>query len=285
MDIVYRLSDITDPEERLEDSILWKSLKDEYQDDIKLIDSSENIDENTLFMGRLNNSFLLPFTTDYGMDNNYWKQEIFKEYANRDFKVCDFEDGMKYIKMLQNKKSDVIFKSILSQKHFLCKINHDDSPHRILGDMAYSFIDRGDCLLIQEYKPMKYERRFFVVNREIITHSPVVSHLTPLDLISDNDVINQHYLRPGLRDFIYDKNLTDNFLEVARDIAQKMDDPHATFDLSLTDQGVTIIEFNPLQIGMLGLFAMDPRKISESSRDIVRDIKSNLEQNQSFRIR
>jgi glutathione synthase/RimK-type ligase-like ATP-grasp enzyme len=191
---------------------------------------------------------------------------------------------MSYIKSLQEKDLDVIVKSIISQKHFLCQIGRNESPYELIGDMAYSFIDRDECLLIQEYKPMTYERRFFVVNREVVTHSPVANHLTPLDLISDDDVINQHYYSPNNQDYYYDNKTTEQFLEVAQDITQKMDDPHATFDLSLTKEGVTIIEFNPLKIGMIGLFAMDPRKIAESSKDVINDIKHEIKSINSVKL-
>lgn len=285
MNICFRLSDNRDPEERLEEACLWKSFYDEFGSDIELIDTNSSVDDDSILIGRSKSKEFDLIQTDFGMRTDYWNFDIFKEYSNREHRVVDWSEAMNMAKSSCSSKNGIFLKSILKQKHFTCAIPAGDSIYERVGDMAYSFIDKGDCLLVQELKNMEFERRFFVVDRQIVTHSPVAFHITPLDRIHNSEIEHSHFDTPGSRSFNVDKKLTSRFLDTAKDIAQNMSDSHATFDLCLIDDKISLIEFNPIKVGMLGNFAMDTRKIAESSRSLIRDVKLKIEEDRSSHYR
>jgi len=273
MDLFFRLSSNSDPEERLEEACLWKSFYDEYGDELDLIPSDVSVDKSSVLIGRSKNSEYDIIQTNYGLKDDYWNFSVFKEFSNRNFRVLDWSEGVRQARDYQKNSGGVFIKSILRQKHFTHLIRAGDSVFSEIGDMAYSFIDRGDCLLVQEAKDMSFERRFFVVDRQIITHSPVANHITPLDRIDNANIESFHFQTPFSKTPIENIKLTEKFVEAANEIVSRMPDNHATFDLCIIEGKVSIIEFNPIKVGMLGNFAMNTRKIAESSRSLIRDVR------------
>src|SRR5690606_38164588 len=84
------------------------------------------------------------------------------------------------ISILHDRGVDGFVKST-QDKHWVGRIPIGVSLYEAMDGMAYSFIDGGPKLVVQEFIPMKYEHRFFVVDRRIATDSPVQTRLTPID--------------------------------------------------------------------------------------------------------
>jgi hypothetical protein len=138
--------------------------------------------------------------------------------------------------------------------------------------MVYSFIDRPDCLMVQEFVTMRNERRFFVIDGQVVTNSPVAIHLTPLDRDrlqqqTGHPVDELHFETPQSREPRHDPVLSSKMENFAAMVAEKSDMRHMIVDVAELEYGhIEVIEFNPCQPGGYGLYACDPYAIAAASR-------------------
>jgi hypothetical protein len=254
----YRLSGTFDPEERLEDACLWKALFDEYGDDIALVrDASEVLDGGILW-GRSEGIAGPKVHTSIGSPKRtirYWEDPEFLRRAGRSFFVGDLRSCEAEVDRIHANGVDAFIKSTRT-KHFVCRIPREVGLMEGIGDMAYSFMDLPDCLMVQQWVPMRSEARFLIIDREIVTFSPVSPELTPLDayLVSSGALP----VDPAL-------------VEFAADAALDLADPDCCLDCAFVGEDAVIVELNPMHIGRLGLYACDVRALAAATRRLLPD--------------
>jgi len=235
-DLTFRLTDNVDPEERLEEAALWKAMHDEYGSEIRPVKG----DAPTTF-GRLRKRS--------GETLRYWTDPAFLTHCRRSFTVCDFAEVQKAVMGLHRAGLGAFLKST-RDKHWIGRVPLGADVQQVIGEMAFSFIDGGPQLMVQELCRIDNEHRFFVIGRNVVTHSRNSPELTPLDY----DVA-RHVVRPA-------------YMALARKVAAEMREPHAVVDIGDINGEPGVVEFNPLHLGSVGLFACDVRALARASRAI-----------------
>lgn len=269
--LYYRLSNTTDPEDRLEDAALYKALYDVVGDGLTLVPAGKPIPQDGLFIGRSQkNDFEIPNLMAQPQ-LEYWKDPAFLAGISRSFKVTDYAGAKDEVARLHGLGKDAFLKST-KQKHFIKRINHDQSFLKEMDGMAYSFIDLPECLMVQEALEMHYEHRFIVIDGQVVTHSPIAIHLTPMSRGHIQETLgtgieNSHFKTPESRDGIQAPEVTKRLLKKAQSIADLSNEKHLCIDLAilgvdLNTGPIEIVEFNPMQPGQVGLYACDPNKIA-----------------------
>lgn len=263
--IYYRLTDTPDPEERLEDAAMWKAMHDEYGDEITLLGDNEAPEEGGTTFGRGKRFETTAFKNPVPEHLPYWEDPAFLSRAGRHFELCDIHGAQSAVETLHAMGKDAFLKAT-ALKLMVMKIPVGTGFDEALDAWAYSFIDRPPCLMVQEFIDMAFERRFVAIEREIVTHSPIAVHLTPLDHLTGF----AHYLTPReKRPFIQSPSITEQMYGVACEIAAEMRYPHAIIDLAMSGERVVTVEFNPCRIGHFGLYACDPWSIARASRALI----------------
>lgn len=277
--IAFRLTRNTDPEERLEEAALWKALYDVYGENI--IGFSDDTDEPDLpTFGRTS-----PFFNKNPISSElkYWNDPAFIKYAKRDVWVCDLNTARDKVNDLHRRGVQAFIKSTRS-KHYICKVPIGTSLDDAMGYMAYSFIDDGPELIVQEHIKMTYEHRFFVIDREIVTDSPVQTPLTPLDYPLPTGSVSH---TPNAEMLEINPQIYNELRLIAEKVASEMDYPHAAVDCAITETSdgrptACLIEMNPMQLGQLGLFACDVRALAKASHKLIKEYEPTNEK--SFKI-
>jgi len=237
--ITFRLTENLDPEERLEEAALWKAMHDEYGDEIHAVTG----DAEAVF-GRLRKR--------EGKSIRYWDDPAFLAHCGRSFKVCRFEEVRAEVNRLHAAGMGAFLKST-RDKHWIERVPVGADVQEIVGEMAYSFIDGGPCIMVQELCSLSNEHRFFVIGREVVTHSRNSPELTPLDYEEARN------LAPGA------------FMVLAREVANTMREPNAVVDFAYINGAPGVVEFNPMHLGSVGLFACDVRALARASRAMLPD--------------
>lgn len=275
--LYYRLSETSDPEERLEDAALYKALHDEFGDGLTLVPGDQSAPPVGLFLGRgKKNEHGGNVLARSGL--RYWEDPAFRDALNREFIVTDLKGALAGVIDLHARGKGAFVKST-KDKHFVQRIDVGEQFAKKIGSMAYSFMDIPDCLIVQEAVEMTYERRFLVMNGRIVTQSPVAWHLTPMSrgAILQREGFNiedLHYKTPGVRDATFDPDLTKRMTAHAQRIADASETPHLCIDLAvlggnLRNGQIEVIEFNPMQPGAVGLYACDPVAIASAVADVM----------------
>lgn len=271
---IYRLSNTTDPEERLEDAVLAKALHDALGPGLTLLDPEAKFPEGGLHLGRARRNERIP--SPLSPDQiPYWEDPAFLRFTARDWGHYDLEGAEEAVARLHQEGRDAVVKSTLGAKHLVTSVPRGTSLGEALDAMVYSFCDRPPCLLVQERVDMRFERRFLFLDGELLTQSAVGSHLTPMSRVweagAGADFEDLHLETPGSRRLIHNPALTARMTARALEIAAASE--HATFcmDLCLIGEDAACgriepIEWNPFQPGQLGLYGCDPRRIAEGVR-------------------
>jgi hypothetical protein len=261
--LAFRLTDITDPEERLEEAALWKAMFDYWgPDTIKAFGPNDEIPQGIPVFGR-SKRFSLD-QNPVSSDLDYWEDPVFIENCNREFHFGTLDDMRTVARSMQQRGMSLFVKAARAKYHTQY-IAQDQDFDRALGPMAYSFCN-GETLMLQEFCKIEFEHRFFVVDRKIITGSPNMVSLTPLDFPLPAGTVFQ---TPNSKTPIFDHRVLERYEALANDIAASMATPHACIDLALINGKPAIVEFNPMQIGHLGLFASDVRALAAATKSLV----------------
>lgn len=251
--IFFRLTDNADPEERLEEAALWKAMHDEYGDDISILPAEGPFSGPCFGRGRRTGESHNPVSDHLA----YWDDPAFLRHTQRRFSVVNFDGLSKAVSALHADGFGVFVKSTKS-KHAIFRVPLGVQLDDVLGAMAYSFMDGGPALMVQQLIEPAYERRFFCIGREIVTESAINPRLTPIDF-----PLNDH---PA--------PISAALKEVAINIARGMRTPHASIDCALIEGIPGVIELNPMILGNLGLYACDVRALARASRHLIGDAKS-----------
>ncbi len=265
-EIGFRLSENSDPEERLEEAILWKMMHDHYGDRISLIEGASELDIPTFGRslsysgGKFHNRATNPVSDHLP----YWDDKAFRESVSRSFEVVDYDQLGNAVSKLHEGGKHAFIKST-RPKHHKQTIRCGENVYRALDAMAYSFMDGGPRLMVQEWTDMIFEYRFFIINREIVTWSTKMDLLTPLDFPHIKTTGYRRQDDPG--DAADCGRLIGRYLEFLKPIVEKTDFPDVSIDLALRAEtrDVEIVEYNPMQLGQLGLFACDAKSLVQKS--------------------
>lgn len=255
----FRLTNNLDPEERLEEAALWKAMRDIYGDRITAVtDGDADYGRERLFSKPRRGG---------SRELAYWNDPAFLKHAARRFWVGRWEVAEQQVKVLHSEGLGAFIKSTVA-KEWICKVPVGQSLYRAAGDMAYSYIDGGPKVMVQELAKIRYEHRFFVIDRRIVTSSPNAAHLTPLDHPQVFDFETPHDHQPShfaARGFL---------LPVAEDIARNMAEPDAVIDCAIINGQPACVELNPMRVGGVGLFACDVRALAAAiyARDMRRTL-------------
>lgn len=260
MTIRFRLSSNPDPEERLEEAALWKAMHDEYGDEISPLEEADKSPSEFWTFGRqLRNDYSKRAVSDY---LPYWEDPAFLKRCNRVFELCNVNDVASRVSRIHAQGKGAFLKSTRS-KHFIAKVPVGVDPMEEIGAMVFSFIDGGPELMVQELCEVRFEYRFFVIDRRVICGSPTQWALTPLDFPLPHGTV---YETPQSTERIIDPILVSDLQCVAEDIASDMRCPHASVDCALINDAPGVVEFNPMRLGQLGLYAADVRSLARASR-------------------
>lgn len=265
--VAFRLTSNPDPEERLEEAALWKAMKDEYGDEIVAIREDSEVLEDLPTFGRpLKN----PFIAGANPVSNvlpYWQDPAFLSRAGRRFGTFEFDDAIEEVSRLHAEGLGAFIKSTRS-KHAIFRIMPGEDFYDVVQDMAYSFIDGGPELMVQEDCVVEYEYRFFCIDREIVTASPIQWSLTPIDFPLREGTV---FRRPDSAQAELRPDIVHALHELAKETALEMDGPHASIDCAIINGKPAIVEFNPMRLGQLGLYAADVRALASASRSLLHE--------------
>lgn len=266
--IGFRLSDNPDPEERLEEAALWKAMYDHYGPDrITPLLSVDADPADWVLFGRQQGAFQTgqePVSNDLP----YWTDPAFLNHVGRDFSVVSYAELEAAVSRLHKAGRGVFLKST-RLKHWTAKVPVGGDLWDNVGAMAYSFMDGGPHLMVQEAVEMVYERRYFVIGREIVTSSPVMTALTPLDWPLR---AGECYLRPDVGEAQIRPAVVAKEDRLAMEVARDMRVEHAIIDVALVGgpEGETVvIEMNPMVLGQAGLFASSVRDLAAASEKLL----------------
>lgn len=241
----FRLTENKDPEERLEEAALWKAMHDEYGDEIAPLPDDA---EAGVCFGRMGSK-----VRNHVSDKlPYWADPAFLRHTQRRFSVVSYDGLREAVAALHADGLGAFVKSTKS-KHCIFKVPLGASFEEAIGAMAYSFMDGGPDLMVQQLIEPTYETRFFCIDRQIVTESPINPHLTPIDFPCRS---HPTPIATALR-------------RVAFDIADDMETPHASIDCALIDGQPGVVELNPMILGNLGLYACDVRALAKASRQLI----------------
>lgn len=266
MKLYYRLCNTTDPEERLEDAAMWKAMRDIFGEEISLIDYDAKPPQDGYMFGRGRNIEYAArphLLIKDGMP--YWQDPAFLANCRRHFEVLTWEGALRAIENLHGDGKGAFLKAT-DTKLMTMRLPVGGDMTDLLDAWAYSFIDRPPCLMVQELVEMRYERRFVVIDRKIVTQSPIAAHLTPLDY----SVGNLHYDTPRApKPALRSPELTQDMTDFVGSIAESMVRDHAVIDVAEIDGSIGIVEFNAARIGQFGLYACDPHAIARAVKNLL----------------
>lgn len=274
--LYYRLSNTDDPEERLEDAALYKALFDEFGKGLTLVAHDRPAPEEGLFLGR---GKRLEFSSKNKLTSDvvkYWHDSGFLGNISRSFMVTNLAGAEREVDRLHAAGMGAFVKST-KQKEMVLKVPRGQALGDALGDMVWSYIEKPDCLMVQEHVDMSYERRFLVMNGKVVTHSPVAWHLTPMSRyeIHDEtgfDVEDLHYRSATSREARFSPTGARRMKDFAQKVADESSLRHICVDLAVLGDDIEkdpleVIEFNPMQPGGVGLYACSPKAIAKAVRE------------------
>lgn len=270
--LAYRLSAMTDPEERLEDACLAQAMAFTYRDGIRILAPTDPLPTAAHIFGRKRH---YEDTRPYAgaSDPVYWRDPAFLASIGRLFLVADFETATQAVEDLHAKGRDAFIKGT-KPKQLAMRVPVGTGLEEAVGDLIWSFLDMPECLMVQEAVDMSFKRRFLVIDRQIVTHSAVAWHLTPLFRSEAWERFGTAAESVGFRtprdmDPVITPEIIAAQTRHADELARRMSCPHGVVDVAMVNGRPETIEINPCQPGMFGLYAMDPKAIAAASLSLL----------------
>ncbi|MDW9478872.1 DUF4343 domain-containing protein [Sinorhizobium meliloti] len=260
----FRLTDNTDPEERLEEAALWKAMYDQYGKAIVAVRGHADAPRGLPVFGRTPR-FPVQCANPVPPRLDYWTDPAFLGACRRGFHVVPFEDAEPIVRGLQARGQGAFVKST-NLKHFTTTVGADEDFREKIGVMAFSFIDGGPELMVQELALIEYEYRYFVIDRQVVTSSPNMTWLTPIDYPLPNGTV---FRTPRTTIPESRLDIVSALESLAADLASSMATPHACIDVALINGVPGVVEMNPMQIGQVGLFASSVRALARASESLI----------------
>lgn len=266
--LYYKLTDISDPEDRLEDAAMWKALRDFYGRGIEAHENGVCFDDGDRVFGRIGSAYERLAVGRNQIE--YWNDRGFRSACSRRMEIADIKGAAAVVEEIHAAGRNAFLKAT-KQKQMATPVWLGQSIFEALDAMVYSFTESPDCLLVQDYVPMRNEHRFIVIAGGIVTHSPVAEHLTPLSRGTALDhhaipIEQIHFETPRSRNGRTRANLTNRMIEVATQIIETSGQKDMVLDLAEIENGrIEPIGISPMQIGRFHLYACDPIRIARAS--------------------
>lgn len=256
--IYYIDSGTRDREERIEEDVLREALVSRIPGLIPLPHRPDQLPPaGSVVYGRitvttsLNQGFAWPKARD--IVTPYWNDETFVKYAGRKFDLVDWDGACSKVDELHAQGGRAFIKAI-DDKMLAEPVPAGMRLLDHLEDLAFSFIDRQPCLMVQDLVPMRHEYRIMVINGTPITGAGRIEHTTPLDneapfdpkMVATPDGAVEH-----------DQARADRYQAFARMFANETKLQNYSLDLCEIEGDAAVVELNPMQPGRLGLFAID----------------------------
>lgn len=223
--------------------------------------------------------------------NSYASSPSFQQYSNRYAKILGFpeedneptetsyilkdeDNGLKQIKELRNKGINKFILKDVRPKHGLYKINLENVPNTdtdfknymrnyfLITDNDWAILNLFRTIpsfLVQEFKQMKYEYRFFIYNGVLISGAGCIEEHTPLvNTKQFNTLIQEYRNESPIEDL---PQIVEKYIEVAKKIVSLTNrtEPkikNYSLDLCLyEDNTIGMIERNPFPNS--GLYGQD----------------------------
>ncbi len=212
--------------------------------------------------------------------NNYHKTKTFAQYAQRDFKICTYEEDT-IARVAKELGGKVLIKYAGAQKVTpIFEIDTSKDIHKqIMDECGWEMVRVGGedrQAIVQRKIDMFYEYRVFVVNGRPITGAGCIDHFTPLENASIFDRQVQ-VLRDSGEKVVIRSAVADQYEESARIICEQFKKEgllHYVLDLFIDEKSeVGIVELNPIH--MSGFYAIDYPSYFEAV--YIQATKENLE--------
>ena len=252
--IGFRLTGNTDPEERLEEAAMWKAMKDVHGDLICAVPPGVAAPSDWILFGRGRDTGQEPVSSAL----RYWLDPAFVGNCGRRFDVVAFDELAAAVERLHADGHGAFLKSTRA-KHWIARVSVGADLREVVGDMAYSFMDGGPEIMVQEECDIRFEYRCFVVDREIVTFTPIEHSLTPAG---------------GRRRF--SEEIAESHMDLARSVASRIKARDAVIDVGLVNGKSAVVELNPMQIGQVGLYASSVRALANASVALVNRFRSGV---------
>ena len=270
-----------DPQERLENAILWSLVHARLGDAVEASPDTEPVGRRHLF-GRYDSmrvamhSGTLAHPPHPGREReDYWTWPTFLAHAERDLRVAGYAGAAAAVEALHARGRDAFVKATV-QKRLALHVPVGTGFDEAMGDLAYSFCDSDIGMIVQERVEMTHEYRILVVDGVAVTGAGCIPSATPLDHRANPsaiarraafDVRTTERIGDPPRDATTYEEGCDASDRVARYVAFAdavvpgliADGAPRSFGLDLcTVEGrIAIVEVNPFHLGRIGLFACD----------------------------
>lgn len=272
--LLFSLLESKDPEERLENAMLWKALKDVYGPNIHALSYSEEPGDGDMIFGLPPARQMEASRT--ALPRDYWNWEAFRSRISREFGVYTLEEAEQVVDDMNARGKEVFLKAT-SDKFYTERAKPGASLYKTLGDMVYSFCDiEIPCLMVQEAVDFTHEYRCVIVNGKVVTGSPVVFAATPMARMSLNGENAEGLLFRSPADPFsagqYAGPVVTQMKRIANEMAADLKMVSGTIDLGLIggdSKKIEPIEINSGYPGRYGLYFADPVKIAKASVEIV----------------
>ncbi|MBD2745959.1 ATP-grasp domain-containing protein [Microvirga sp. BT688] len=259
-----------DPEERLENAILWKTLKDRAGSQIKAYDDLSKVPDSVTHIfgraGHRSDLFREGLTYPGPMEKTlpYWTVPGFLELAGRSIKLCDLDQADAEVQRLHLDGKDAFVKAT-RDKYFTKQVPVGTSLWQALDAMVYSFIDEQACLLVQEYVEMTYEYRLFVVDGQVVTGAGCIPWKTPLDNTALYDpAMIEHRGNNKVGGPAMSNLRLDQYLAFASEAVDRLGGGSFVLDIAMINGDVGIVELNPMRLGQVGIYAANVRALVDA---------------------
>lgn len=262
--IVFRPYRGDDREERIESDAAQTALSALLFDRLEIHDDIP-IDATHVFGRTPANWWPQPATLVYPAPEHqkvdYYRWPGFIEHAGRPVTIHDFDGAKARVAALHASGKDAFVKAT-RDKYYTGIVPAGTGLTRHLGDLAYSFMDTPNCLLVQPRVQMNREYRIFVVDGEAVTGAGNVTSHTPVNNIATfNPLVSA---RPSEDCCDHDEEIVQAYLKFSNEVIPKIPISSFVLDVAMIESAPGIVEINPLHLGQVGLFGCDVRRLAHA---------------------
>lgn len=253
--IAYRPYQGCDLEECLESYAMQSALLDILGNRLTIV--NEFPKDVTHAFGRMSNRFrgsaVLTYPAGHYLHLDYWTWEAFRQHSGRKYQILDLFSARDLVSTIHLSGTDAFVKSTRN-KELATRVPLGANLIEYLNGMAYVFADRGPCLMVQPHVEMTYEYRLFVINGVAVTGAGAISAHTPAD---NTAIFNPAIAASRTEECPVEMrpDIVKRYLAFAADLIPQCPVHSFVLDVALVDGDPIIVEFNPLHLGQVGLFA------------------------------
>ncbi len=262
--IVFRPYRGDDREERIESDAAQTALADLLTHRLEILDDIPS-DATHVFGRTPSNWWPQPSTLVYPAPEHqkvdYYRWPGFLDHAGRPVTLHDFDGAKARVAELHASGKDAFVKAT-RDKFYTGIVPAGTALTSHLGDLAYSFMDTPNCLMVQPRVRMTREYRIFVVDGEAVTGAGNVTSHTPEANISPfNPLVSD---RPAKDVCDHDEEVVQTYLAFAAMVIPKLPVSSLVLDVGMIEGAPGVVEINPLHLGQVGLFGCDVTRLAHA---------------------